>query len=892
MPDRTHLCLIDGSSYLYRAFHALPSLSNAAGEPTGAVFGVANMVRRLVNEHEPERVAVVFDAPGKNFRHDLFADYKANRPPMPDELRAQIEPLYELIDAMGVPRVMVEGVEADDVIASLVEQARARGLNVLISSGDKDLAQLVDDVVVLEDSMQGKRYDAAAVADKFGVGPERVGDLLALTGDSSDNIPGVDKVGPKTAAKWLNQYGSLDRLIERADEVGGKVGENLRSALDQLPLARELVALKSDVDTGIELDELHDARSDRDRLIELLRRFGFSTWLKQYQDEAGQSESSELEVQTVTTRDQLERLVEAVAAAGLVAFDTETTSLEPLQADLVGLAFSIEPGKAWYVPLAHADQDTEFDAEEALEAFRPWLEDERRPKLGQHLKYDLNVLDRAGVNLAGVTHDTMLESYVFHSTATRHDMDSLAVRYLGRQTTSYEQVAGKGRAQVTFDQVPVATAAAYSGEDAEVTLALHRHLWPKLQAEERLQAIYEELEIPLIRVLARMERTGVALDCEQLDKQSREIEGQLAELETQAHAAAGREFNLGSPRQLQAILFEELELPVVRKTPKGQPSTAEDVLQELAVDYELPRVILRHRSLAKLKSTYTDRLPEKVLAATGRVHTHYHQAVTATGRLSSADPNLQNIPIRTAEGRRIRKAFIAPPGSVLLAADYSQIELRIMAHLSDDERLLEAFAAGEDIHRATAAEVFDCAIDQVQPQQRRAAKAINFGLMYGMSGWGLARQLEIDRKSADAYIERYFERYPGVRAYMERIRKSAREHGYVETLFGRRLWTEEIRSRNPARRQAAERAAINAPMQGTAADIIKRAMIDVDGWIQAEQAPARLVMQVHDELVLEVERDALATVREAVVDRMAAAAELKVPLVVDSGVGDDWDSAH
>ena len=892
MPDRTHLCLIDGSSYLYRAFHALPSLSNAAGEPTGAVFGVANMVRRLVNEHEPERVAVVFDAPGKNFRHDLFADYKANRPPMPDELRAQIEPLYELIDAMGVPRVMVEGVEADDVIASLVEQARARGLTVLISSGDKDLAQLVDDVVVLEDSMQGKRYDAAAVADKFGVGPERVGDLLALTGDSSDNIPGVDKVGPKTAAKWLNQYGSLDRLIERADEVGGKVGENLRSALDQLPLARELVALKSDVDTGIELDELHDARSDRDRLIELLRRFGFSTWLKQYQDEAGQSESSELEVQTVTTRDQLERLVETVAAAGLVAFDTETTSLEPLQADLVGLAFSIEPGKAWYVPLAHADQDTEFDAEEALEAFRPWLEDERRPKLGQHLKYDLNVLDRAGVNLAGVTHDTMLESYVFHSTATRHDMDSLAVRYLGRQTTSYEQVAGKGRAQVTFDQVPVATAAAYSGEDAEVTLALHRHLWPKLQAEERLQAIYEELEIPLIRVLARMERTGVALDCEQLDKQSREIEGQLAELETQAHAAAGREFNLGSPRQLQAILFEELELPVVRKTPKGQPSTAEDVLQELAVDYELPRVILRHRSLAKLKSTYTDRLPEKVLAATGRVHTHYHQAVTATGRLSSADPNLQNIPIRTAEGRRIRKAFVAPPGSVLLAADYSQIELRIMAHLSDDERLLEAFAAGEDIHRATAAEVFDCAIDQVQPQQRRAAKAINFGLMYGMSGWGLARQLEIDRKSADAYIERYFERYPGVRAYMERIRKSAREHGYVETLFGRRLWTEEIRSRNPARRQAAERAAINAPMQGTAADIIKRAMIDVDGWIQAEQAPARLVMQVHDELVLEVERDALATVREAVVDRMAAAAELKVPLVVDSGVGDDWDSAH
>ncbi len=662
-----------------------------------------------------------------------------------------------------------------------------------------------------------------------------------------------------------------------------------------MPLARELVALRTDVETGVELESLPGVRPDHERLVELLRRFGFSTWLKQYQEEGADSQGSdagELEVETVTTRSQLDALVEAVWAADLVAFDTETTSLEPLDAELVGLAFAIECGKAWYIPLCHVDQNTEFDRDEVVESLRPWLEDPARAKLGQNLKYDLNVLERAGIRLAGVVHDTMLASYVFHSTATRHDMGSLAVRYLGRQTTSYEQVAGKGRVQLRFDQIPVADAAEYAGEDAEVTLALHRHLWPKIQADGRLQAVYEELEIPLIPVLARMERIGVALDCERLAVQSREIEGQLSELQARAHEEAGREFNLGSPMQLQAILFEELKLPVVRKTPKGQPSTAEDVLQELAADYELPRTILKHRSLAKLKSTYTDRLPEKVHQRTGRVHTHYHQAVTATGRLSSTDPNLQNIPIRTTEGRRIRKAFVAPAGAVLLAADYSQIELRIMAHLSDDERLLEAFAAGEDIHRATAAEVFDCALDAVSSEQRRAAKAINFGLMYGMSGWGLARQLEIDRKSADAYIQRYFERYPGVQTYMESIRKTAREQGYVETLFGRRLRTDEIRSRNPARRQAAERAAINAPMQGTAADIIKRAMIAVDGWIQAENAPARLVMQVHDELVLEVKEGALASVREAVETCMRDAAELKVPLLVEAGSGPDWDSAH
>ncbi|MCC5865085.1 MAG: DNA polymerase I [Wenzhouxiangella sp.] len=885
------LCLVDGSSYLYRAFHALPSLTDAQGRPTGAIFGVANMLRRLTESQAPERMVVVFDAPGRNFRHELFEDYKSNRPPMPDELRAQIEPLMELIDALGLRRLAVDGVEADDVIATLTAQAREQGLEVLISSGDKDLAQLVRDGVVLEDSMQEKRYDRDAVVAKFGVPPERVGDLLALTGDSSDNIPGVDKVGPKTAAKWLDKYGDLDTLIKNADEIGGKVGDNLRAGLEQLPLSRKLVALDEQVDVDVSVADLGPPQPDRTRLVELLKGFGFATWLKSYQEEA-QADQAELKVETVTTLKGLNDLLATLEQAELIAFDTETTSLEPLDADLVGFAFATEPGKAWYVPLTHADQDTEFDRDQAVALFKPLLEDADRPKVGQHLKYDLNVLKRAGVDLAGIVHDTMLQSYVLQSTGTRHDMDSLATRYLGRQTTSYETVAGKGKQQLRFDQVPVATAAAYAGEDAEVTLALHAVLWPKLGEQDGPRRIYEELEIPLIPVLARMERLGVALDPDQLKIQSGEIETRLAELEEKSHEVAGKPFNLGSPKQLQEILFGDLELPVVRKTPKGQPSTAEDVLQELAAEYELPRLILEHRSLAKLKSTYTDRLPEKIHPDTGRIHTHYHQAVTATGRLSSTDPNLQNIPIRTAEGRRIRKAFIAPPGRVLLAADYSQIELRIMAHLSGDEGLLDAFAKGQDIHRATAAEVFDVALDQVSNEQRRAAKAINFGLMYGMSGWGLARQLEIQRKEADAYIERYFERYPGVRRYMDETRERAREQGYVETLFGRRLWLEEIRSRNPARRQAAERAAINAPMQGSAADIIKRAMIDVDAWLQSSGAGACLVMQVHDELVLEVDQDQLEQVQSAVVERMRDAASLDVVLEVEAGTGPDWDSAH
>jgi len=889
------LCLVDGSSYLYRAFHALPNLTAGDGRPTGAIYGVANMVRRLLDQYQPDYIAVIFDAPGKTFRHDSYAEYKATRPPMPDELKAQVEPLNQLIEAMGLTRLAVAGVEADDVIATLTRMAREANLDVLISSGDKDLAQLVADGVVLEDTMQNKQYDRLAVEAKFGVGPERVADLLALTGDRSDNIPGVAKVGPKTAARWLREYGDLDGVIEHADEIGGSIGENLRNGLGQLKVSRALVALDDAVELAGGIEALKRAAPDPERMVDLLKRFSFMSWLKQYDGETAEEPSNrgELTVETVTTKRGLEALVDALQSAELLAVDTETTSLEPLDAELVGLSFAVEPGRAWYLPLAHVDQNNEFSVKQAIEALRCILEDEDRAKVGQHLKYDLNVLERAGIRLGGIRHDTMLESYTIHSTATRHDLDSLAARYLGRQTTSFETVAGKGSKQVTFDQVPVSVAADYAGEDAEVTLALHRHLWPRLKPIEGPCRVYRELEIPLIGVLARMERTGVAIDADLLAEQSREIEKRLDELVESAQQCAGCEFNLGSPKQLQEILFDRLGLPVKRKTPKGQPSTAEDVLQELAIEgHDLPKLILKHRGLAKLKSTYTDRLPEKIHARTGRVHTHYHQAVTATGRLSSTDPNLQNIPIRTADGRRIRQAFIAPSGSRLLAADYSQIELRIMAHLSADERLLDAFAQGEDIHRATAAEVFGCSAEAVSTEQRRAAKAINFGLMYGMSGWGLARQLEIERQQADEYIERYFQRYPGVRRFMRETRERAHEQGYVETLFGRRLWLDEIGSRNLQRRQAAERAAINAPMQGTAADIIKRAMIDVDRWLASRPLDARLIMQVHDELVFEVADGDVETLRRGLVDAMQQAASLDVPLVVDVGVGANWDEAH
>ncbi len=891
------LVLIDGSSYLYRAFHVpnLQKLSNAQGEPTGAVYGVINMVRKLIQEHHPAHIAVVFDAPGKTFRDELYPAYKANRPPMPDELRCQIEPLHAVIRAMGIPLLQVEGVEADDVIGTLARKAAERGRRVLISTGDKDFAQLVDERVQLVNTMSGTTLDPAGVQEKFGVPAERMIDFLALVGDSSDNIPGVPGVGPKTAAKWLGEYGSLEGLKADATAVKGKAGENLRASLDQLELSRQLATIRCDLELETDPEQLAPSEPDTESLRELFTAMQFRSWLRELDEAAPAAPAAaQADYATILDEERLAAWIEKLRGARLVALDTETTSLDYMEAQLVGISFAVEPGAAAYLPLAHdyPGAPEQVPLARALELLKPLLEDESLPKLGHHIKYDLNVLSNAGVALAGVSFDSMLESYVLESTASRHDMDTLALRHLGRTTIRYEDVAGKGKKQIPFNAVDLEQAAPYAAEDAEVTLCLHRELWPRLEAEAGPRAVFEEIEVPLIAVLARMERAGVLVDVAMLRRQSGEIARRLLELERQAFEAAGQSFNLASPKQLQEILFERMGLPVLAKTPTGQPSTAESVLQDLALDYPLPRLILDYRALAKLQSTYTDRLPEQVNARSGRIHTSYHQAVTATGRLSSSDPNLQNIPVRSDEGRRIRRAFIAPPGHRLLAADYSQIELRIMAHLSGDERLLAAFAANADIHRATAAEVFGLKPDAVTPEQRRAAKAINFGLIYGMSPFGLARQLGIALNDAREYVERYFTRYPGVQAYMEQTREQARERGYVETLFGRRLHVPEIRARNAAQRAAAERMAINAPMQGTAADIIKRAMIALDGWLAARGGGARMIMQVHDELVLEVPEDGVEPVREAVRSCMQEAAELRVPLLVDIGVGANWDQAH
>jgi DNA polymerase-1 len=888
------LYLVDGSSYLYRAFHALPNLTNSNGEPTGALLGVANMLRRLLNEAESDQVVVVFDAPGPTFRHEQYADYKANRPSMPTELRQQIEPIHELVRMLGLPLVQVEGVEADDVIGTLAATAERAGMECLISTGDKDLAQLVTDRVTLVNTMTDTHLDRAGVVEKFGVEPAQFIDFLSLTGDKSDNIPGVEKCGPKTAEKWLAQFGDLDSVMANAEQVGGKIGEYLRSALPTLPLSRELVTIRTDLDLGLALDELHMQPADEDALRRFLQRYEFNSWLKELGQEENAAEPVDTRYSIVTTAAELEAWIERLQAATLIAFDTETTGLDPMQAELVGLSFAIEPGEAAYVPVAHdyTGAPEQLDRAWVLKTLEPLLSEEQVRKVGQHIKYDMNVLSRYGIQVRGVAFDTMLESYVFNSTGSRHDMDSLALKYLGRQTTHYEDIAGKGAKQISFSQVRIEEAGHYAAEDADITLQLHRHLWPRLEETPSLAKVLTEIEIPLVPVLARMEQRGVLIDPQLLRIQSREMAEQMARLETQAFEAAGQPFNLGSPKQLQQILFEKLELPVIRKTPKGQPSTAEDVLQELSGEYALPRLILEHRSLAKLKSTYTDRLPEDINPHTGRVHTSYHQAVAATGRLSSSGPNLQNIPIRSELGRRIRKAFIAPPGMVILACDYSQIELRIMAHISGDKGLLKAFREGIDVHRATAGEVFDTPYEDVSAEQRRAAKAINFGLMYGMSAFGLARQLDVSRSDAQAYMDTYFARYPGVLAFMESTRASAREQGYVETLYGRRLYLTDIRASNMQRRQAAERAAINAPMQGSAADIIKRAMLDVDHWLQAEARDTHLVMQVHDELVLEVPQQRVEEIRAGVVSHMSAAADLDVPLVVDTGHGPDWDSAH
>jgi DNA polymerase I len=923
----TRLVLIDGSSYLFRAFHALPPLSNAQGEPTGALFGIVNMLRGHIKE-KPEYIAFVVDASGPTFRDDLDPQYKAHRPPMPDELRAQIEPMMEIVSALGLPILRVPGVEADDVIGTLAVQGAAEGLDVTISTSDKDFAQLVRPHLALVNTMSGSRLDSdAAVIEKFGVRADQIIDFLALMGDSVDNIPGVEKCGPKTAAKWLAEYGTLENVIANADAIKGKIGENLRAALPRLPLNRQLTTIKLDV----ALDGGPTTLALRERHVEDLRklyaRYGFNQALKELDanggnpatpaggehtslrsTQAGYARSTTVAVEEsldpalaakgsydcVQTREQLDAWIAKLESADEFAFDTETDALDAMQANLVGLSFTSEPGSGCYIPVGHTypGAPAQLDLRETLDALRPLLESTQHRKLGQHGKYDIHVLRRHGVNVDGYADDTMLESFIWNSSATRHDMDSLAKRYLGYDTIKFEDVAGKGAKQISFSEVAIDDATRYAAEDADITLRLHRVLSAKLAGEPSLAQVYRTIEIPLVPVLARMEANGILIDADELRRQSADLSRRMLAAQQKATELAGRTFNLDSPKQLQALLFDELKLPALVKTPTGQPSTNEEALEAIADQHELPRIILAYRGLAKLRSTYTDKLPEMINPDTGRVHTSYHQAGAATGRLASSDPNLQNIPIRTDDGRRIRTAFIAPPGRKLVACDYSQIELRIMAHLSEDAGLLRAFAAGADIHRATAAEVFGKPLDEVSGNERRAAKAINFGLMYGMSAFGLAKQLDIGRGEAQDYIALYFNRYPGVREFMERTRKEAHERGFVETVFGRRLYLDNINARNQGLRAGAERAAINAPMQGTAADIIKRAMIDIDRWIAGHADKAKMLLQVHDELVFECDEDFVDTLMREATARMAAAAELRVPLLIDAGVGNNWDEAH
>jgi len=891
------LVLVDGSSYLYRAFHAMPNLTNSQGEPTGAVYGVVNMLRRLLKEQPSEYFAVVFDASGPTFRDQMYPEYKANRPPMPDELRAQIQPLHDVISALGLPLICVKGVEADDVIGTLAVAASEIGIETLIASGDKDLAQLVGDTVLLMDSMKDITYDTAGVVNKFGVPPERMVDFLTLVGDSVDNIPGVPKVGPKTASKWLNEFGSLDELVQHADDIGGKVGENLRAALDKLPMSKALATIKLDVQLDVHPDGLQLQPADKSRLRTLYAGLEFKTWLSELGGlSAGddKAKSPPVDYQVILDQKALNRWIKRLQSAKLISIDTETTSLDPMQARIVGLSFTDRPCEAAYLPLGHdyAGAPDQLPLEETLAQLKPLLEDPTLPKVGQNLKYDRSVLLNHDIELRGIRFDTMLESYVLDSTGSRHDMDTLSLKYLGLNSIRYEDVAGKGKKQLTFNQVPVETATPYAAEDADLVLRLHQTLYPRLKQFEKQRELFENIEMPLLPVLSRIERTGVRVDSDMLARQSSELGERIDTLAQQAFDQVGADFNIASPKQIQEILFEKLQLPVISKTPKGQPSTSENVLQELAEQHELPKLILEHRALSKLRSTYTEKLPLLVNPNTGRVHTSYHQASVATGRLSSTDPNLQNIPVRTADGRRIREAFVPESGSVLLAADYSQIELRIMAHLSGDEGLLAAFAENQDIHRATASEVFSTALEDVDSDQRRSAKAINFGLIYGMSAFGLARQLGTGRSEAQSYIELYFDRYPGVKAYMEQIRTQAREQQFVETIFGRKLYLPDISSSNHARRQGAERAAINAPMQGTAADLIKLAMLAIDSWLTEQALKTRMIMQVHDELVLEVPDSELKDVPEVIASLMSGVAELRVPLRVDVGSGANWAEAH
>ena len=922
------LLLVDGSSYLYRAFHAMPDLRNRQNEPTGAIQGVLNMLRRLHKEYPADYSACIFDAKGKTFRDDIYPEYKANRASMPDDLRAQVAPLHEAIKAMGWPLIMEEGVEADDVIGALAKQAEREGVRVIISTGDKDIAQLVNEHVTIVNTMSNEVLDIAGVRNKFGLPPERIVDYLILIGDTSDNVPGVEKVGPKTAVKWLTQYGTLENIVANADNITGVVGENLRKALPWLPTARELITIRCDVGIQESLSDLAPRAMDKNKLAELFEHFDFKSWSRELDTMGGEPISvtplsmptssgdlfaptsetintppteTTVEYNPITTRNyatilseaDLDVWLEKINQAKLVCFDTETTSLDPMTAKIVGMSFSIEAGSGAYLPLTHdyfdAPEQLNFSA--TLAKFRPILENSAIKKVGQNLKYDQHILANHGIALRGIAHDTLLQSYVFESHKT-HNMDDLAMRHLGIKTISFDEVAGKGVKQVGFNQVTVEVATDYAAEDADITLQLHQAMYPVIQADDKLDFIYSHVEMPSREVLFTIERNGVLIDQGMLNRQSNEIGMKLMDLEKQAFELAGQPFNLASPKQLQEILFGKLGIKPTKKTPSGAPSTDEDVLQELALDYPLPKVLLEYRGLAKLKSTYTDKLPKMINAQTGRVHTSYNQAVAITGRLASSDPNLQNIPVRTAEGRRIREAFIAPNGSVIVSADYSQIELRIMAHLSQDEGMLSAFANNEDIHRATAAEIFGCEREAVTSEQRRYAKAINFGLIYGMSAFGLAQNLNIERSAAQSYIERYFARYPGVRAYMQDTRELAKQKGYVETYFGRRLWVPEINSSNGMRRAGAERAAINAPMQGTAADLIKLAMIAVQNWIAAQQLQTKLIMQVHDELVLEVPEAELDLVKTMLPQLMQNVAKLDVPLLAEVGVGNNWEAAH
>ena len=922
------LLLVDGSSYLYRAFHAMPDLRNPQGEPTGAIYGMINMLRRLRSDYPAAYMTCVFDAKGKTFRDDLYPEYKAQRAAMPDDLRLQIEPIHEAVKAMGWPILMVEGVEADDVIGTLAVEATARGLNTIVSTGDKDLAQLVNPHVTLINTMSNEKLDEAGVLAKFGVPPGRIIDYLTLIGDTVDNVPGVTKCGPKTAVKWLTEYDTLDGVIANADKIKGVVGDNLRAALDWLPQGRVLITVKTDCDLSahhISIDESLVAQEEnKEAMLAFYKRYGFKTWLRElsgdatagatplsatpkaaagsgntpaqaglFNDDSAMPAAVISNYETVLTETQLDAWITRINNASLTAVDTETTSLEPMTAQLVGISLCCEAGHACYIPVAHqyADAPAQLPRELVLEKLRPWLEDESKAKVGQNLKYDTHIFANHGVALRGIVHDTLLESYVFESHKS-HNMDSLALRHLGKKTISFEDVCGKGAAQICFDQVDLQRATDYAAEDADITLQLHLAMWPEIETDVSLQRVYHDIELPTSVVLQKIERNGVLINQDLLNAQSNEIGKRLLELEQNAYALAEQPFNLNSPKQLGEIFFGKLGLPVIKKTPSGAPSTDEEVLQKLAEDYPLPKVLLEYRGLAKLKSTYTDKLPKMVNAQTGRVHTNYAQAVAVTGRLASNDPNLQNIPVRTAEGRRIREAFIAAPDHVIISADYSQIELRIMAHISGDASLLKAFADGEDVHKATAAEIFGVALDDVTSEQRRYAKVINFGLIYGMSAFGLAGNLGIERAAAQSYIDKYFQRYPGVAQYMADTRTKAKAHGYVETVFGRRLWLAEINSPNGPRRQAAERAAINAPMQGTAADLIKLAMIAVQNWLEKERLQSKMIMQVHDELVLEVPESELDLIRNKLPELMANVAQLNVPLLAEVGIGKNWEEAH